>query len=197
MSNYIGSAKLSKMSDALSHALKLQSESLHRPNKRKSDKDLRSFTIREMADICLRMKYNTLRSYLKSIDGLPEGSLEAGNRRMYTLDEIHEIQQVFFENGKIPLELYPNKVENETTTKLLIYNLKGGVSKTTSAVNLAQLLAARGFRILVVDLDPQASCSDLFDVRADIDDLPSIYDVLRYGSAEDNVQAIPVADAIQ
>ncbi|KKM88281.1 hypothetical protein LCGC14_1260290 [marine sediment metagenome] len=197
MRDLIGSDKLGAMSDALGRALHLQAATLYRPNARKSDKDLRSFTIREMADLCLRMKYNTLRTYLKSIEGLPQGTIEAGNRRMYTLDEIHEIQQLLYEAGKIPVDLYPNKIEGELTTKLLIYNLKGGVSKTTTAVNLSQLMAARGFKVLVIDLDPQASCSDLFDVRADIDNLPSIYDVLRYESVEDGVTPIPIADAIQ
>lgn len=198
MSKLIGSDKLISMSDALGRALQLQAESLHRPNARKSDKDLRRFTIREMADICLRMKYNTVRSYLKSIEGLPSGTMEAGNRRMYTLEEIHEIQQVLFEGGRIPIDMYPNKIDGELTTKLLIYNLKGGVSKTTTAVNLSQLLAARGFKVLVVDLDPQSSCSDLFDIRADLDDLPSIHDVLRYDdNTEDGLRSIPIADAIQ
>jgi chromosome partitioning protein len=131
------------------------------------------------------------------MDGLPEGTMEAGNRRTFSLEEIHEIQQKLFEAGKIPLELYPNKVDGEVTSKLLIYNLKGGVSKTTTAVNLSQLLAIRGFKVLVVDLDPQASCSDLFDIRADVDGLPSIYDVLRYESVEDNIKPIPIADVIQ
>lgn len=38
-----------------------------------------------------------------------------------------------------------------------ITNLKGGVGKTTTTLALAGLLQARGFRVLVVDLDPQAS----------------------------------------
>ena len=41
-------------------------------------------------------------------------------------------------------------------------NFKGGVGKTTTAVNLATLCAGHGLRTLVVDLDPQASASDYF-----------------------------------
>ncbi len=46
-----------------------------------------------------------------------------------------------------------------------VYSTKGGVGKTTTAVNLAWLAAADGNRVLLWDLDPQASATWLLDVR--------------------------------
>src|SRR5437868_10811786 len=40
-----------------------------------------------------------------------------------------------------------------------VMNEKGGSGKTTTTISLAAVLAERGYRILVVDLDPQASAS--------------------------------------
>lgn len=51
---------------------------------------------------------------------------------------------------------------------LACYNIKGGVGKTTSAVNLSYLCAEKGWRTLIWDLDPQGAASFYFRVEPGI-----------------------------
>jgi cellulose biosynthesis protein BcsQ len=55
--------------------------------------------------------------------------------------------------------------DKHRTTVLATYNIKGGVGKTSAAVNLAYLAAHAGRRTLIWDLDPQAAATYLFRVR--------------------------------
>jgi cellulose biosynthesis protein BcsQ len=48
---------------------------------------------------------------------------------------------------------------------LAVYNIKGGVGKTSTAVNLAHLASLRGYRTLIWDLDPQGSTTFYLRVR--------------------------------
>jgi chromosome partitioning protein len=60
---------------------------------------------------------------------------------------------------------------------ITIANQKGGVGKTTTAVNLAASMALHGLRVLVVDLDPQGNASTALDVDHH-SGVASIYNVL-------------------
>jgi len=66
---------------------------------------------------------------------------------------------------------------------IAISNYKGGVGKTTSAVNLASIYADAGSRVLLIDLDPQASATDYYGLydRAKTEGRSSIE--LLYGQA--------------
>ena len=70
---------------------------------------------------------------------------------------------------------------------LAISNYKGGVGKTTTAVNLATIYAGRGLRVLLIDLDPQASATDFFGLYDKAADEGRSAVELLYGNA-------PVAD---
>ena len=146
-----------------------------------ANKSLRSFTSGEVAKI-VRVSDGYLRQL--SLDGLgPAPSTGHGGRRSYTLAQINELRAYLADaRPREGLEFLPRRRTGEKLQIITVANFKGGSAKTTTALYLAQYLALAGFRVLAIDLDPQASLSAMFGYQPefDIGQNETIYGAIRY-----------------
>lgn len=173
-----GSRRFQGLSSRLTKRLQEHTEESFPPDAKKT---LRRFAMREVADL-LRINQNTFRHYISSMsDRLPTGELDKSNRRYFTAEEMIEIQRILFDEGKLDDALRPRRREGERCQVITCFNLKGGSSKTSSVVHLGSLMGLRGYRVLLVDLDSQASLTNMFGVTPELDpDMLSSYDLIRY-----------------
>lgn len=123
--------------------------------KESSQKELNDFTTREVADL---IGISHTRIHQLEQDGkLPaprtkmKGSVSA---RIYNLQEIEHIRKF--------MRLMPPKILEHRAAILTFSNLKGGVGKSTNSVHAAQFFALQGYKVLFVDLDPQATATSSF-----------------------------------
>lgn len=73
--------------------------------------------------------------------------------------------------------------------KIVIANNKGGVAKTTSALNLIGYFAKKGYKVLAIDLDPQGNLTDAFGI--DLENLErTAYDALKDKNLLDSLLSI-------
>ncbi len=145
------------------------------PDARRS---MRKFTSTEVAQLL-----DVTEAYIRQVAAKEQGpSPEIANgRRLYTLEQVLELRMVLAANGRKKW-MNPRRTGNEQCQIIAVTNFKGGSSKTSTTIHLGHYLALRGYRVLAVDLDPQASLTALhgnlpnFDYRGG----DTLYSAIRF-----------------
>lgn len=161
-------------SQALGSQLQLLRERLFPPE---AHKELRRFSSAEAARL-IGVTESYIRHLAASEDGpIPEKT--ANGKRSYALEQIHTLRQRLTK-GKT--SYVPVRRDGEHLQVIAVTNFKGGSGKTTSSTHLAQYLALRGYRVLAIDLDPQASMSSLYGYQPEFDvgDNQTLFGAIRY-----------------
>ena len=161
----------------LSEALDAHMRNSFQPDSRKS---LRKFHPSEVAELT-GLSMSNLRTRHQDGD-FPEVETDSRGRRLYSAAEIDQIRHVMARTGRNGETYLPGRRAGDGMQVISVVNFKGGSSKTTSAIHLAQRYALRGYRVLAVDMDPQASLTTMFGYRPEIEfaEGGTIYDALRY-----------------
>lgn len=154
-------------------------------------KELRRFSSGEVAGL-LGVKDAYLRKL--SLEGRgPQPETGHGGRRLYTSDDIRALRHMLEVGAKSPGTYVPGRRNGDPLQVITVINFKGGSGKTTTAAHLAQKLALDGYRVLAIDLDPQASLSALHGFQPEFDLLNggTLYDAIRYDDP------VPLSSVIQ
>lgn len=117
-------------------------------------KTLRPFSIWEISTFMFDVPADTLRKKLAEDPSLPQGAVEEdGRQRWFSLLDINELRRRVRFRGRA---LLPERPKGRAL-RVAVSNFKGGVGKTVVAQHLANAAALDGYRVLVVDFDPQAT----------------------------------------
>jgi chromosome partitioning protein len=161
----------------LSERLQAHRQQLYPPDARRM---MRRFSSGEVADL-LGVKDAYLRKL--GLEGRgPQPETGPGGRRFYTTEDIQALRVLLEKGTKTPGTYLPGRRKDDALQVITVINFKGGSGKTTTAAHLAQKLALDGYRVLAIDLDPQASFSALhgFQPEFDLLDGGTLYDAIRY-----------------
>lgn len=181
-------AVIRQHSEALAGQLHAQRENLFPPDATKS---MRTFTSSEAAAFL-----GVGDSYLRKLhlDGKgPTPQMTPGNRRIYTAQDIQQLREMLEKTARRAGDYLPGRRDGDHLQVIGVMNFKGGSGKTTTAAHLAQWLALHGYRVLGIDLDPQASFTALHGVQPEFDlpDGGTLYDAIRYDAP------VPITDVIR
>jgi chromosome partitioning protein len=153
-------------------------------------KTLRKFSSGEAAKLV-----GTDDSHLRrlSIEGKgPAVETGTNGRRAYSIEDIQALRVYLDANSKGDRRYLPRRRGSEHLQVLAVVNFKGGSGKTTTSTHLAEYLALRGYRVLAIDLDPQASLSAMlgYQPEFDVGDNETLYGALRYDNQRRNLKDI-------
>lgn len=182
--------KIVRHAGLLSEHLQARRQQMYPPDAQKS---LRNFMIHEVSKLT-----SIPESTLKLMSNEGKGPVPArldNNHRAYTLAQINELRELFAsQRPGEALRFLPHRREGEHLQILAVANFKGGSAKTTTSAHLAHYLALHGYRVLAIDLDPQASLSAMFGAQPEMDvqQNETIYAALRYDE-----HRRPIADIIR
>lgn len=144
-----------------------------------AQKGLRQFSLAEVA-YYLGVTQSTIKKLHLEGKG-PEPETSSSGRRSYSAEQMLELRAYLDKHGRPGKRRYvPYRQPGEELHVVSVVNFKGGSGKTTTAAHLAQHLALKGHRVLAIDLDPQASLTALHGIQPELDDVPSLYETLRY-----------------
>ncbi|NTY41127.1 ParA family protein [Burkholderia diffusa] len=146
------------------------------------------FTTSELAELCGLERNKMQYHYNRETNPLPAGEPQGNGRsRLFTLAEARRWVQEASSIWQSPVKTGDG---THHAAVLSTANFKGGSCKTTTAMCIAQGLSLRGRQVLLVDLDPQASLSELCGLYAEKDVtwedtvLPYIYEPDKVTLAE-------------
>lgn len=123
-------------------------------------KALRRFSSWEVAELIFKINQSTFRGCMSAEPDLPGGEVEPdGRQRWFTLSEVNELRRRMKVNRQ---SLLPPRPAGKRAVRVTLGNYEGGAGKSTVALHLAQAAALDGYRVLVVDMDPQSTLSRAF-----------------------------------
>lgn len=175
----IGPDELLELAATADEMLAQVRESMLKPYPRKIPPQ---FSTTQLASLC-----NIDRQRLNYVVGkgeLPTGALQGtGRARTFSLTETRQWIQA---EAKIP-----KRPSGQRGKIVVVSNFKGGSTKTSTAMTLAQGLTLRGRRVLIVDLDPQASLTSLCGLLpdAEIQEEMTVMPLI-YGEQDDLAYAV-------
>ncbi|PYE87010.1 plasmid partitioning protein RepA [Phyllobacterium leguminum] len=177
---------LQRHSAALAAQLQAHHLSIYPPS---AEKGIRHFSPAETAKLI-----GVTEGYLRQVAAeIPDVStISSGGRRSYSVEAIHEFRKHLHAGARGNRRYLPWRNDNEQLQVVSVMNFKGGSGKTTTSAHLAQYLALRGYRVLAIDLDPQASLSALFGHQPELDVGPNetLYGAIRYDAEKRPISEI-------